>query len=137
MIEKDPDMATERHVKALEAVRDVTKQVVTIQAALLTFGLALVKDITKGEGPKELFVTAVIALLVGAVAGLIALLSAVGSTHTADGTINDKWIMGPLRLCVAGLVVGAGAIGIYLGQAPINLSSTTTTTTTTTTTVAP
>jgi cytochrome bd-type quinol oxidase subunit 2 len=90
--------------KALDAARDGLKQVVTIDAALLTFGIAFVQNITKGRGSTGLIDAAIIALLVSIATGVISLISAVGQTHSS-GNINDFWVRWPAFICILGVCI--------------------------------
>jgi hypothetical protein len=98
--------------KGLEAARDVAKQVLTIDAALLTFGLTFLKDVVKTAGSTA-FNTAAIALLISAGAGMFALFAIVEKTHSGGG-INAGWIRFPLLVNLAGLVVGVIAIAVFV-----------------------
>lgn len=108
----------ERHTKALEAARDVVKQLVTIEAALLTFGISFVQNISKSRGPTGWIDVAAVALLASLVVGVFALFQVVGETHSSGGTINDHWVRGAIGGSMVGLVIAAVCIAVYVIQAP-------------------
>lgn len=110
--------AQERAAKALEAVRDVTKQLVTIDAALLTFGIAFVQNISKSQGPTGWIDIATIALLCSLFVGILALYQVAAETHSTSGTINALWVRWPLIISMGAFVVAAFCIAWYVIEAP-------------------
>lgn len=113
----------DRPGKALEAARDVVKQLVTIDAALLTFGISFVQNISKSRGPTGWIDIATIALLVSLLFGVVTLFSIVSETNASDGTINAGLLRGSLVVSMAAFVAAAGCIGWYVLQAPKPLPS--------------
>lgn len=113
--------AEERAVKALEAARDVIKQLVTADAALLTFGIGFVKDIAKSQGPTGLIDWAAAALLVSIVTGVAALILIVAQTHKANGSINAGLLRWSLFLSLVTFGAAVVFIGIYVMCAPTPL----------------
>lgn len=107
--------------KALDAARDGLKQVVTIDAALLTFGITFVQNITKGRGPIGFIDATIIALLVSIAAGVVSLISTVGQTHKS-GDINDCWVRWPAFICILAFVFALVSIGWYVFDSPIPIS---------------
>jgi drug/metabolite transporter (DMT)-like permease len=107
--------------KALDAARDGLKQVVTIDAALLTFGIAFVQNITKGRGSIGFIDATIVALLVSIAAGLASLISTVGQTHKS-GDINDFWVRWPAFICLLSFVFALAFIGWYVFDSPIPIS---------------
>src|SRR5437016_14632384 len=108
--------AEERAAKALEAARDVTKQLVTIDAALLTFGISFVQNISKSRGPTGWVDVATIALLVSLLVGVLALFQIAGETHSTTGTINADLVRYPLIVSMVAFVVAAFCIAVYVIQ---------------------
>jgi len=111
----------DRPIKALEAARDVVKQLVTIDAALLAFGVSFVQNITKSQGPTGWIDLATILLLVSLACGLATLFRIVAETHPQSGDINDKVLRFAL---IASMLTFAGAtvcIAIYILKAPTPL----------------
>ena len=96
----------------------MVKQLVTIDAALLTFGIAFLQNITKSRGPTDWINTAIIALIVSIAAGLVGLFSIVSETHSQSGSINANWVRVPLVLSLAAFAVAAFCIGWYVLKAP-------------------
>jgi hypothetical protein len=111
-----------RRAKALDAVRDVLKQVITIEAALLTFGIAFVQNITKSRGPTGLIVGAVIALLVGIFFGILGLVAVVEQTNSETGSINGFWLRALILAGEASFVLAIVFIGLYVIETPIHPS---------------
>lgn len=109
---------SDRPSKALEAARDVVKQLVTINAALLTFGISFVQNITKSQGPTGWMDVATISLLVSLTLGLAALFLIVSETHSQSGTINDNMLRNALLLSIAAFAFAAGCIAWYILNAP-------------------
>jgi hypothetical protein len=117
--DQPPLNASDRPAKALDAARDGLKQVITIDAALLTFGVAFIQNITKSRGPTGFIDTAIILLLVSITLGVLALISTVGQTHSGSGSINDSWVRWPAFGCIASFVAGIAFIGWYVFDTPI------------------
>jgi high-affinity nickel permease len=108
---------------ALEAARDVVKQLVTIDAGLLTFGIAFMQNISKLGGPTICIEISTISLLVSLFFGVTSLFSIVQQTHTETGNINDHWLRLMLVLSMLSFIVAAAFISIYVIRAPIPLPS--------------
>lgn len=111
--------ASDRAAKALDAARDGLKQIVTIDAALLTFGVSFVQNITKSQGPTGFIDTAIISLLVSVTLGVLGVIFTVGQTHEASGNINNSWVRWPTFGCVVSFLVAIVFIGWYVFDAPI------------------
>jgi len=114
----------ERPTKALEAARDVLKQLVTIDAALLTFGVSFVQNITKGTGPTGWIDAATILLFLSLAFGVAALFRVVSETHSQSGTINDQILRMAIVLSMVTFAAAAICIGIYILQAPTQVTTT-------------
>lgn len=114
----------ERPAKALEAARDVLKQLVTIDAALLTFGVSFVQNITKGTGPTGWIDAATILLFLSLAFGVAALFRVVSETHSQTGTINDQVLRVAIVLSMVTFAAAAICIGIYILQAPTQVTTT-------------
>jgi hypothetical protein len=101
--------------KALDAARDVLKQLITIEAALLTFGIAYVQNITKSRGPTDLIHAAVIVLLVSILSGIVSLIFTVGKD------INSWWVRGPALFTLISFMAAVACIGFYVINSPIGV----------------
>jgi hypothetical protein len=110
---------SDRPELALEAARDVVKQLVTIDAALLTFGVAFVQNISKLGGPTGWMETSIVSLLASLFFGVTTLLLVVQETHSTTGNINNGLLRSCLVTSMLAFVLAAIAIGVYVIQAPI------------------
>jgi hypothetical protein len=102
-------------VQALDSARDVLKQLVTIEAALLTFGIAYVQSIAKSRGPTDVIHAAIIILLISLASGIAGLMFTVG------GNINSWWIRGPLLFSLLLFMAAVACIGYYVISSPIGI----------------
>jgi len=111
----------DRQVKALEANRDVAKQLVTIDAALLTFGITYVSK--TGTAWQWLIGATVILLLISITVGVFALFQNVSETHSTAGNINDTYLRGALIACLAAFVMAICCLSFYVLLVPTSGSS--------------
>jgi hypothetical protein len=118
---------SDRPAKALDAARDCLKQVITIDAALLTFGVTFIQNITKSRGRTGFIDTAIILLLVSISLGVLAVIFTVGQTHSRSGSINDCWVRWPAFGCIVSFVAGIAFIGWYVFGTPITAGTPATT----------
>lgn len=109
--------------KALEAARDVVKQLVTIEAALLTFGVTYVSK--TGDAWRWLIGLTVILLLAGILVGVIGLFQIVAETHSETGSINDGCVRGMLMASLAAFVAALCCLSLYVVKVPNPAASTT------------
>ena len=112
---------TERARSALAAAQDLLKQLVTIDAALLTFGVGFLQNISKGKGPTVWLLSAVAAILASIFFGVVALYSVVEQTHSSGGNINNGWLRINSLVSWAAFVWAAISIGVFVALAPINV----------------
>jgi hypothetical protein len=112
---------TGRTLGALVASRDILKQIVTIDAALLTFGVSFLQNISKGKGPADWLLSAVAAILASILFGVAALYSVVEQTHRPGGNIDDGWLRFNSVMSWAAFVWATISIGVFVMLAPINV----------------
>jgi hypothetical protein len=110
---------SDRPEQALEAARDVVKQLVTIDAALLTFGIAFVQNISKGSGPTGWTELSIVALLASLSFGVLTLFQIVAQTHKETGTINAGFLRFDLSISLLMFVAAVAFLSVYVIQAPV------------------
>jgi len=117
----EPGKETERSRCALDAARDLLKQLVTIDAALLTFGVGFLQNVSKGKGPTGWLFSAVAALLASIFFGVVALYATVEQTHSLTGNINNGWLRINSVVSWAAFVWATISIGVFVALAPISI----------------
>jgi hypothetical protein len=117
----EAEEGTERARSALDAARDLLKQLVTIDAALLTFGVGFLQNISKGKGPADWLLSAVAAILASIFFGVVALYAVVEQTHSSGGNINNGWLRFNSVASWVAFIWGTISIGIFVALAPIKV----------------
>jgi hypothetical protein len=116
----EAEEGTERTRSALAAAGDLLKQLVTIDAALLTFGVGFLQNISKGKGPTDWLLSTVAAILASIFFGVVALYAIVEQTHSG-GNINNGWLRFNSLASWAAFVWATISIGVFVVLAPINV----------------
>jgi len=102
----------DNETKALEGARDLVKQMVTLEAALLTFGVGYVSK--AGDSWRWLIDAVIVLLLISLVLGVLGLFQIVSQTHSANGNINDGFLRVVLVLSILTFVGAIVCISFYI-----------------------
>lgn len=108
-----------RRKNALNAVQDVLKQLATVDAALLTFGITYVQDIVKPKGPSNWVLAAISALLLSLLSGGWGLFAVVDQTNRKAGSIDAPWLRLVESVCLIAFGIAVFCIAVYVVERPI------------------